>query len=818
MTTVQFYPLDIIYKVLNDKPVIYLFGRAVDKQQVCVIDDSFESYFWVIPQKDYPSLIESILNLKVESKNGVASVTRVEETFKKYLGKDVKVLKVYTPLPWMVPVVSFEVKNLNGVLSLHEYDIPFVRRYLIDRNIIPLTLTEAEGIIVNQGIKVITLKADTVKNVSQDTNSELKILAFDIETYNPQGKSVLPDVHPIVMISFYGKDFKKVITWKRFDNELSYLEVLSSEAEMIARFKEIVEQFRPDILAGYFSDGFDFPYIIKRAEKYKISLDLGLDASEVKLKKEGNTSVQITGFVHLDICRFIQRALRQTLETDTFSLDEVAYELLGEKKLKVDLNRLAPAWDESSPELECFASYNLHDSRLTYHVVEKLFPNIEEFVKLIGLLLFDINGMSFSKLVEWFILKQAVEFNEIAPNVPSYNELRDRKNMRFKGAFVFQPKPGFYKDIVVYDFRSLYPSIIISHNLGPESVNCSCCKDNLVPIDDVKLWFCKNKKGFIPTILKNIVTRRLRVKEILKTTDDPSQKVLLKARSEALKLLSNSFYGYLGFFGARWYSAESARSTTAYARHYIKDVISKAEKAGFDVIYSDTDSVFLTLGNKSKEDSKAFAKNINDNLPELMELEFEGYYPSGIFVSAKLSDTGAKKKYALLDDKGGMKIRGFEVIRRNSSQIAKDVQQSVLNIILKEDDVDKAFNYVKNVISELRKKVIDVSDVVISTQLQKPISEYESIGPHVAVAKRMHDKGYDVRPGTFIRYVIVEGKGVFRDRARFPDEIAHNEYDSDYYINNQVMPAVERIFNVLGVDIKELLLNKEQSKLSSFFK
>ncbi|MBW3003441.1 DNA-directed DNA polymerase [Candidatus Woesearchaeota archaeon] len=813
MTKIEFFPLDITYKIFNNKPVIYLFGRAVDGQQVCVIDESFEPYFWAVV--DDETVVKVIEKFSAETKQGTAKVTRTEMNAKNYLGKDVKALKVFVQLPWQVPVIAKELRAIGGIVSVHEFDIPFVRRYLRDKNVTPMTLTEAKGLIVNQGLKVITLNAESVTHLSNETG-DFRILAFDIETYNPHGKAVMPEQHPIVMISLYGKDLKKVLTWKRFKTQNDSVEFLDSEVEMLERFKDFITQYRPDILVGYYSDGFDFPYIAVRAEKYKINLDLGLDGSQIKLKKGRRSSVTVTGLVHLDICRFIQRAFSQVLDTDTFSLDDVSSELLGEKKHDVDMDTLAGAWDSVSDELDKFAAYNLQDSKLTYDLCIKLMPNLEEFVKLVGLTLYDINGAGFSRMVEWYIMKQASDYNEIAPNNPSYAETRERMDSRFKGAFVFQPQPGLYKDIVVYDFRSLYPSIIVSHNLGPETVKCECCEGNYVPLEGANLWFCKNKRGFIPSILEGLITRRLRVKEMMKSAD-PAKAVLLNARSNALKLLSNSFYGYLGFYGARWYSAEAARSTTAYARYYIKDVIAKAQAAGFKVIYSDTDSVFLTLGDKTKDDSKAFAREINEHLPELMELEFEGYFPSGIFVSAKLSDYGAKKKYALMDDKGVMKIRGFEAIRRNWSNIAKQVQQRVLDIILKEDDTAKAFNYVKNIISELRQKTIDVDDVVISTQLQRDIDDYESIGPHVAAAKRMRDKGVEVGPGTFVRFVVTAGKGIVRDRVKLPEEISDNEYDSDYYINNQVVPAVDRIFAVLGYDIKKLLEDKDQSKLSKFF-
>ena len=114
-----------------------------------------------------------------------------------------------------------------------------------------------------------------------------------------------------------------------------------------------------------------------------------------------------------------------------------------------------------------------------------------------------------------------------------------------KGGFVFEPTPGLYKDIAVFDFRSLYPTIIISHNIGPEGFQCECCRDNKVPTKE-EYWFCTKKK-FLPSVLKEIIDRRTEVKKQIKNVKDDKEKTRLEAKSYALKILANSFYGYLGY-------------------------------------------------------------------------------------------------------------------------------------------------------------------------------------------------------------------------------------------------------------------------------
>ena len=306
----------------------------------------------------------------------------------------------------------------------------------------------------------------------------------------------------------------------------------------------------------------------------------------------------------------------------------------------------------------------------------------------------------------------------------------------------------------------------------------------------------------------------MRVKEILRTDES---NVMLKARENGLKLLANSFYGYLGFAVARWYSLESARSVTAYGRYYIKKVISEAQAYKLRVIYSDTDSVFLTLDGKTKEEVMKFAEKVNLSLPGLMELEYEGLYPRGIFVSAKEGSYGAKKKYALLSEDGVIKIRGFETVRRNWSVIAKEVQEKVLEIILTKNDQQEAFAYVKNIIHDLRDNKIPLDKVIMYTQLQKDIGDYDSIAPHVAVAKKMQQKSILVGPGSMIKFIVTKGNGTIGERAKLVDEVKQNDYDPDYYVNNQIIPSVDKIFDILGYSKEELLESKDQSKLGEFY-
>jgi len=179
---------------------------------------------------------------------------------------------------------------------------------------------------------------------------------------------------------------------------------------------------------------------------------------------------------------------------------------------------------------------------------------------------------------------------------------------------------------------------------------------------------------------------------------------------------------------------------------------------------------------------------------------------------------GAKKKYGLVDEKGKIEVKGFETVRRDWSYLAKEVQMNVLDIILRKGSVEEAFKYVKDVINDIRNKKIPLSKMVMRVQLKKDIDSYNQIGPHVMVAKRLREKGINVGIGSVIRFVIAEGNGMIRDRARGEEECEEGDYDVSYYIENQIIPAVKMIFEAVNYDIENLATEREQSDLGSFVK
>jgi DNA polymerase Pol2 len=371
--------------------------------------------------------------------------------------------------------------------------------------------------------------------------------------------------------------------------------------------------------------------------------------------------------------------------------------------------------------------------------------------------------------------------------------------------------------------NSLYPTIIISHSISPELLNCNhkeCKEKNNAP--ETKNHFCIKKVGFIPKHLKFLIDRRKELKEKIKKVpkDSPEYKIL-DNEQYATKIISNAMYGYFGFVGARWYKRECGEATAAWGRFYIKKIMQMAESSGFEIIYGDTDSIFVRKEGLSlkelEEEAKKFVEKVNEELPGIIELEFRGVYIRGIFVAREKGETGAKKRYALLDVNGNLEIRGFETVRRDWCKLAKETQRKVLEIILKEKNPEKATQFVNDTIKRIKEGKVDIEELTIYEQITKPLSQYEQIGPHVKAAMKAIERGRIITEGSVIAFVITKGSGSISDRAMPVEFVTEKDYDSEYYIQHQILPAALRVLKALGYSEQDIFKHKTMG-LSAWFK
>jgi len=787
--------IDISYKTKGSQPVITLVLKG--KKFFRIRDSSFEPYFY-LDAEDADDAKKIVEQLVVEEKGAVVKAKRVEKVRRILAGKEKGLLKIICNHPREVPVLREELKKLG---TTYEYNIPFTRRYIIDKGLVPLSTIEFER--EGKELKKIT-------KVHEAPDLKLNTLAFDIETYNPQGAS-RPSKDPVLMIS-YADEASGVLTTKKINKP--FVHAYSTEKEMIEQFCELIKKKNVEILIGYNSSQFDLPYLKERAAVLKTKLSLGRDGSSFTLHRRGLlTKAKITGRIHIDLFHVIRfLATIGALKTFQYTLTEVYSEITGKKKKVLPKLEIWKYWEDG---LKCeeLAEYSLNDAVATKELADQLLPMEFEISKLSKVPLFDICGSSTGTIVEQLLMNRAHWENMVVPNPPKEEEIAARRASPAVGAFVKMPEPGIYDNLAVFDFRSLYPSIIISHNIDPFTLNCDCCgKDAFV--SPVGHKFCK-KKGLIPTVLDELLQKRAEIKKRMKSLKPGTDEYIqLDARQQALKITANSFYGYLLYPRSRWYSKEAGESTTAWGRHYIQETMKKAEESGFKVLYGDTDSLMLLLGEKKKKDALDFINKINSELPEKMELELEGFYTRGVFVSKKAEAKGAKKKYAMIAEDGRIKIRGFELVRRDWAGVAKRVQEQVLGAILKDGSKEKAVKVVMDKINELKEGRTPLDELVIYTQLKKSMDKYKLTSPELEAAKKAMKAGIPIEEGSLISYVITRKGTSISDKAMPADQA--KDYDADYYINHQVIPAVLKILKELGVKKEDLLLGGKQADLGDW--
>lgn len=762
------------------------------------------------PLDIYSSTIENLKKIQVSDGEKTYHIEHIERVQRLLEGKQTDVLKLVVAHPGLVPKFQDAVKYYG---ETYEYNILFTRRYLIDRKITPSSPVDVE-FEHKSGLRWVK----SIRSVPSEDLPPYNLLAFDIETYNPRG---LPDSKrdPLIMLSFADGTQSKVLTYTKPPRSETFVENLPTEKAVLEQFAQRLRDKHTDILCTYNGDQFDLPYVTERTMQTHAAAHFGRDHAQPKTKRLGLRNVtSLGGRVHFDVYNtvfFLDYIGATKLQRLTL---ERAYEgLLGKNKVDFAKDQIVPAWDQKDQRLTDLLEYSRQDAVACYELAQYSLPLFFALGKVTGTTLFDASRFSSGQLVEALLLKKAFERGEIAPNKPSAEEVAARTAEPIQGAYVKLPQPGVYENLAVFDFKSLYPSIIISHNIDPSTLNCDCCKTD-AHISPTGHRFCRKRQGLIPAMLQEVLTTRFAIQKEMKSLDKESPEYKqLYGKQWALKILANSTYGVLLYPRFRWFRRECGESVTAYGRQYIQDTIAKAEQDEFNVLYSDTDSIFLQYNGKTKDDVEKFSKIINAYLPESMQLELEDFYPRGIFVSKKQEEKGAKKKYALINEQGKIKIRGFELVRRDWSKVARNTQRSVLEILLKEGDVKKAAELVRTVVTDLKDGKVPLEDCVIYTQLKKKVANYEIKSPEVGAVIHARKNGVNVPEGATVAYVITAEGGssaAITEKARL-QELA-KDYDADYYINNQVLPAVLKILGSLGYDKDSIKIKGTQKGLGEW--
>ncbi|MDD4331352.1 MAG: DNA-directed DNA polymerase [Methanosarcinaceae archaeon] len=881
----DFQVLDVDYKVLNNQPVIRLFGRGADGRSVCCLVPGFEPYFYLRAEGDLDT-IGRLIKDTFEQVKKVEIVKKFEPVGYQKAKKNM--LKITTFLPRDVPLIRDEILKIHGVKEVYETDILFRNRFLVDRGFGGMDWVFAEDesekyaeFVAELGLNgkngkcgdfacdsvIFTSEVQKIDNLS---NAPLRYLAFDIECLPLDGGMPSPEKSPVIMISFsFEPEYKghQTLILVAKPVEGADLDVLSfpNEGEMLNKFFELFCEYDPDIVVGYNHQDFDIPYITDRVKTLaeagiKINSRIGRDGSPMGYRKFGLiTRTEMKGRVVADALPLVRRgfSLKQ------YTLRTVSKELLDREKLDVLPGEMEEHWLDSGAKLHKFIDYARRDSELALELVLKL-KLLDKYVALArvsGTLPQEVVDGGQTSMVEQLMLREFGLRDRVIPPKPDdeLSKKRYQQSSELKGGEVLEPTKGLLEEVLILDYKSLYPTIMMAHNLCYTTVvlGDSPEVETIKPPSGGEFVPAKISKGIVPSILEDLLNRRGETKVLMKKAADENEYRVLDATQLALKILLNSFYGYSGYARARLYSLTLANAVTSFGRSnilntqtLINDTIGKvvlrdgkafllqeieapgseAHLVELSVAYGDTDSVFvhckaekpLSLEEVSLVGNR-LAELVSASLPDPMELEFESIAKRALLI--------AKKRYALWlfepknsgwEDK--IKVKGMETVRRDWCELTSQTLNKVLKLVLVEGDIDGAVEYVQQVVSSVRnldpKKDRElVENLILTRTLTRKVESYKSKQPHLTVVEKIRKRSGIVTPiGTRIPFLIIAGRGLFVTRAEDPDYVReHNiPIDVDYYIKKQILPPEERILGVFGVKASALDYDSKQKGLFDF--
>ncbi|MGV7225305.1 MAG: DNA-directed DNA polymerase I [Nitrosopumilus sp.] len=740
-------------------------------------------------------------------------------------------------------------KSIRNVIETWESDIKYYENYLYDRKLIVGKYYEIEnGKIKQHDLEIsdevkLALKSLLWDKVDSDSMVDaeefkkyisewadllnqpipkIKRLSVDIEVEAEIGRIPDPKLaeKKVTAIGLKGSDgFDQIFVLKTEGTEQGTNELeqnikvtfydLDKEKEMIQDAFQIIKSF-PFVLT-YNGDEFDLPYLYNRADR------LGVKNSENPLYMMRDSATLKEG-VHIDLYKVLSNRSFQiyafSQKYTDFSLNSVSKALLGKEKIDYGLE-----FDELT--LYQTANYCYNDALLTYELTsfnKDLMMDLLVIIARIGRMpIDDIARMGVSQWIRSLLYYEHRRRNCL---IPKREELQRRsegvmsdaviKDKKYRGGLVVEPKEGIHFDVVVMDFASLYPSIIKVRNLSYETVRCSHeeCKKNTIP--GTNHWACTKKNGLTSMIIGSL--RDLRVnyyKSLSKKdtlTDDQRQQYTVV--SQALKVILNASYGVMGAEIFPLYFLPVAEATTAIGRHTILETIKKCEEAGIEVLYGDTDSLFIK--NPTKEQIQIVIEQAKKD--HGVDLEIDKSYRYCVL-------SNRKKNYLGVTKSGKVDVKGLTGKKSHTPAFIKNLFYELIDVLSKVqtmEDFVKAKQDISEKIATCGKKVeakeIPLQDLTFNVMLSKAPSEYvKTIPQHIRAAKQL-ESIREIKKGDKISFIKILNKPGVK-----PVELAKKEeIDSKKYMEF-LESTLEQITASMDLDFDTMLGKPKQTGLDEFF-
>jgi len=761
------------YKKMENDLAVHLYGKTQDGKSVAVKYTGFEPYFYFV-EPDSKSTLDGIL----EMLNGDERVKRLEDAELLYKGEVKKCRKVVATYPWLVPDIRKTIMPNATVLAA---DIPFHFRFVYDMNIGSCVRVVGEQLQDSTYRTDVVVKAERFEPIKA-FRPKLTILSFDVETSLKE-----PKIFCICCVVKKGEKLEG----RHFPGDGP-----GGERKMIEDFTKFIHECDADVITGYNIDGFDIPQILQRAEALRMP-EVSWGRYPGRMSQYNNRFWWTEGRIIVDAWWAIKKILKPKQET----LNSVSKLLLGEEKHDVDPKKMDDEW---ALDKEKVMNYCEQDSNLALKILEKvaILQRSMDLATVSMLPLDDVVNGTTSQLVDSILIRDADREHVAVPMT-----MRSSEDVEtIEGGYVLEMQPGLYHWVLTLDFRSMYPSMIISKNICFTTLSPN---GTIVSPTGAKFLDKSVREGLLPRILRRLMDERASTKTAMKDAQTPDDKDYYNGLQEAIKILMNSFYGVLASSFYRFTDPKIGASITSFAREATKDLIKKLESKDLKVIYSDTDSVFFLSPHANLEESVKLGQRIAEEFSSGdIVLEFEK-------IMEPFFSHGMKKRYVgkMVWPRQELIVRGYEMRRTDSFDLQSEVLSKVFEKVL-DGDNDGAITLTRGVIEDLMSGKIDPSRLVISRSVREE-SQYKS-GENminVRVFKALKGMGYEVVPGMKVSWIVTDSRAhpqkfePWVQGRPWPKEI---KPDYKYYAT-RLAATISRVTDSFGWDEKRLVTGAQQS-------
>ena len=580
-----------------------------------------------------------------------------------------KLKRVYVSLPENVP-------SAREKYSKHyEADIPYTRRFLIDRDIYSYAVfPDDKNVVSPSEIKSPNSKLNTDK-------IKLRIWYVDIEVFSGGAFPNIEEANqPITEITVFDsytnrymtlicrEDLQKAVHRKGNVNIITY----NDEYDMLFDFARLINKLEPDIITGWNVKNFDVEYLRNRCNNLGINIDLSgidvFDLMEAYKKLFSRSSYALKEIAILE---------------GLIGKDEVIWQSEIDKLYKEDINK--------------YIKYNFNDVRFVVEIDKKhkiidFYQNIREVTGVVHL----DDTFKYSVLVDTMLLRLARKEGVVLPSV------KREEYKKYPGALCIEPKAGIYEGVAVFDMSRYYPQIIISFNLSPEMKR----EDGDIIVNGLKIR--SEPTGIIPKLVLRLFRERDKLEDMLqKLTPGTAEYNSVKMKRNSVKFLINAIYGYMSYVNSRLYDLDIAATVTMIGREGIEKSKEIAKAMGFETIYGDTDSILIQapfeecnkIMNKINNELASYFENKYNLKHCTIKLKFEKYYKRMLFKDVK-------KRYAglVVWEKGKecsyVSTVGFEAIRTDQSRYTRKIQRQLLEMIVLGKTKDEIIEFLNKISEE----------------------------------------------------------------------------------------------------------------------